>query len=91
MWTIFCPMLVVAYETWITRFLLPIRVFRRFFRSCILLFLLIIFPFLPALVVSSQKANDKPLSSKINVVSSDKGKNLKKPGGRKKGKNNKKK
>ena len=44
-----------------------------------------------ALSVSSQNANEKPLASDINVVSSDKGKNPKQPGGKKKGKNNKKK
>ena len=43
------------------------------------------------LVVSSQNENDKPLASKINVVSSNKGKNPKQPRGKKKGKNNKKK
>lgn len=44
-----------------------------------------------ALVVSSQNENDKPLASEINAVSSDKGKNPKQLGGKKKGKNNKKK
>jgi len=48
-------------------------------------------PYVKALAVSSQKENDKPLASKINVASSDKGKNPKKLGGKKKGKNNKKK
>lgn len=44
-----------------------------------------------SLVVSSQKENDKPLASEINIMSSDKGKNPKKPGGKKKGKDIKKK
>ena len=44
-----------------------------------------------ALPISSQKENDKLLSLEINAVSSDKGKNPKKPRGKKKGKNNKKK
>ena len=43
------------------------------------------------LVVSSQNANNNSLALEINVMSSDKGKNPKKPGGKKKGKNNKKK
>ena len=44
-----------------------------------------------ALVVSSQKANEKLLALEVNVVSSDKVKEPKQPGGKKKGKNNKKK
>jgi len=48
-------------------------------------------PYKNALAISSQKANEEPLASEINVVSSNKSKNPKQPRGKKKGKNNKKK
>ena len=41
--------------------------------------------------VSSQKVDEEPLASKINAMSTDKGKNPKQPGGKKKGTNKKKK
>ena len=44
-----------------------------------------------ALAVSSKKENDKLLASEVNAMSSNKGKESKQPGGKKKGRNKKKK
>ena len=44
-----------------------------------------------ARAISSQKADEEPLASEINVVSTAKGKNPKQPRGKKKGTNKKKK